>query len=71
MIKFMGWLKDLLLPFENPNHPQYTPPPYDPGSDPDWDDLGEEPDRNTYSRIPFYKPPQWEKWGDKWYKKSE
>lgn len=68
-----AWLKKILLPFEQEGHPLYTPPPYDPGSDPDWDDLGEEEegDRNSYSRIPFYKPPKWEKWGGKWYKKSE
>jgi hypothetical protein len=64
------WLKRLLLPFEFEDHPLHTPPPYKPEEDSDWDDLGESDDEpNTYSRIAFYRAPQWERWGDKWYKK--
>ena len=66
-----AWYLETFLPFENQSHPLHTPPPYDPSTDPDWDDLGTTKDEpNTYSRIPFYKPTQYEKWGDKWYRKG-
>ena len=39
-MKLFKQLKNLLLPFENPDHPLYSAPPEEP--DPAWDDLGTE-----------------------------
>ena len=68
--RLKAWYLKTFLPFEDSSHSLHTPPPYDPSTDPDRDDLGTEVDTNSYSRIPFYKPTQYEKWGDKWYRKG-
>lgn len=71
---FLKWLKKTLLPFEEPDHPLYTPPHEEPDLS-DWDDLGPYPQRDdrigpNYARKPFSKPQQYQRWGSKWYKKS-
>ena len=67
MNKLLGWLKNKLLPFENPDHPLYTPPHIEPDLS-DWDDLGP---YTTGNPGAFHKNPEWMKWGNKWYKKSK
>ena len=37
----MKWLKKLLLPFEEPDHPLYSAKPEEPSED--WDELGPYP----------------------------
>lgn len=81
MNKFLGWLKNLLLPFENPAHPLYT----DPGSkhqnelldeldtwiDAELDAQDEDRIGPNYGRQPFSNPTEYERWGSKWYRKSQ
>ena len=67
-MNLLGWLKNLLLPFENPDHPLHSPKPYDPGDDPEWDLT--EP-MGTGGPNSFYKPPTWKQWGGKWYKQTK
>ena len=73
-----NWYFDTFLPFENPNHPLYSD-----GSismdefsqeiaDFIDDELAGMEDMigPNYSRQMGYQPSEYEKWGDKWYKKS-
>ena len=62
------FLLNLFLPFENPNHPLYSPTYKEEEYDEEWDELSDTKSPKSYSRIAFYKPPTWQKWGDKWYK---
>ena len=55
------WYFDTFLPYEDPNHPLYAPQ-YE---EPDWDEMC----LCTGSPNAFHKATEWEKWGDKWYKK--
>ena len=56
-----AWYFATFLPFEDPDHPLYTPK---------YEEIDDE-DLCPYTGSPgaFYKAPKWEKWGDKWYKK--
>ena len=40
--RLKAWYLKTFLPFEDSSHSLHTPPPYDPSTDPDWDDLGHE-----------------------------
>ena len=65
-----NWYFPTFLPFENPDHPLYSEAP----SDEYEYECDGEIEINTaigpnYSQH-FYKPAEYEKWGDKWYKKS-
>ena len=77
--KLKKWYFDTFLPFENPNHPLYSDGtiPMDEFSQEIADFIDDElagmedmigP---NYGWQMGYKPAEYEKWGDKWYKKSK
>ena len=70
--KLYNWYMNTFLPFENPDHPlHYSGEPESELEE--W--IEEELDYQdmigpNYSRQMGYKPSEYEKWGDKWYKKG-
>ena len=76
--KLYNWYMNTFLPFENPDHPLYSDGsiPMDEMSQEISDFIDSELDGMedmigpNYARKPFSKPSEYEKWGDKWYKKG-
>ena len=69
-----SWYFATFLPFENPDHPLYHSQPEDPFCDELSEWIEAELDHQdmigpNYSQH-FSKPAEYEKWGNKWYKKS-
>ena len=67
--KLKQWYFDTFLPYENPEHPLYSDGSieYDEFTQEISDFIDQQIGPN-YSQH-FYKPAEYEKWGDKWYKK--
>ena len=70
-----NWYMKTFLPFEDPSHPlhhsNYKEPkcPISEMID-DYYGINDDMIGENYSRKPFHKPQQYEKWGNKWYKKN-